>query len=162
MAQYIKGNIAFTPVVEQINRKFAPKAQTCSAAKMVGPVMLESNSWMGAATRVTDRGGLGETRKNYFVFRENARLSTLSTTEIANRVMFAQAVNGAYECRVNLSFIARMQTMFKESSEDARKKVNGVNAKGYTFTGWTVAVQYAGKKADHSYDVNTWPNNFDA
>lgn len=161
MAQYIKGNIAFTPVVEQINRKFAPKSQTCSAAKMVGPVMLESNSWMGAATRVTDRGGLGETRKNYFVFRENARLSTLSPTEITNRVLFAEAVSGAYKCRVNLSYIARMQQMFKESSADASKKVNGVNAKGYTFVGWTVAVQHAGKKADHSYDVNTWPNNFD-
>lgn len=162
MAQYIKGNIAFTPVVEQINRKFAPKAQTCSAAKMVGPVMLESNSWMGAATRVTDRGGLGETRKNYFVFRENARLSTVSTNEIAHRVMFEDAVKGAYECRVNLSYIARMQTMFKQSSADASKKINGVNAKGYTFAGWTVAVQFAGKKADHSYDVNVWPNNFDA
>lgn len=162
MAQYIKGNIAFTPVVEQINRKFAPKAQTCSAAKMVGPVMLESNSWMGAATRVNDRGGLGETRKNYFVFRENARISALSTTEIANRVTFADAVKGAYECRINLSYIARMLQMFKESSADASKKVNGVNAKGYTFTGWTVAVQYAGKKADHSYDEKVWPNNFDA
>lgn len=162
MAQYIKGNIAFTPVVEQINRKFAPKAQTCSAAKMVGPVMLESNSWMGAATRVTDRGGLGETRKNYFVFRENARLSTVSTNEIAHRVMFEDAVKGAYECRVNLSYVARMQTMFKQSSADASKKINGVNAKGYTFAGWTVAVQFAGKKADHSYDVNVWPNNFDA
>lgn len=162
MAQYTKGNITFTPVVEQINRKFAPKHQTCSAAKMVGPVMLESNSWMGAATRVTDRGGLGETRKNYFVFRENARLSPLSTTEIASRVLFVDAVKGAYECRINLSYVGRMQQMFKESSADASKKVNGVNAKGYTFDGWTVAVQYAGKKADHTYDVNKWPNNFDA
>lgn len=162
MAQYIKGNIAFTPVVEQINRKFAPKDQTCSAAKMVGPVMLESNSWMGAATRVTDRGGLGETRKNYFVFRENARQSFLTTEEIANRVLFADAVKGAYECRINMSYIARIQRMFKESAADGRKKVNGVNAKGYTYTGWTVAVQYAGKKADHSYDVNKWPDNFDA
>ena len=162
MAQYIKGNIAFTPVVEQINRKFAPKAQTCSAAKMVGPVMLESNSWMGAATRVDNRGGLGETRKNYFVFRENARLSPVSQEEIEARVLFAQATAGAYSCRINLSYIARMQQQFKESSIDSRKRINGINAKGYTFTGWTVAVQYAGKKADHSYDVNTWPNNFDA
>lgn len=162
MAKYIKGNIAFTPVVEQINRKFAPKDQTCSAAKMVGPVLLESNSWMGAATRVTNRGGLGETRKNYFVFRENARLSTLSQDEIESRALFADAVQGAYECRINLSYIARIMEMFQQSSVDARKKVNGVNAKGYTLTGWTVAVQYAGKKADHSYDVKKWPDNFDA
>lgn len=162
MAQYIKGNIAFTPVVEQINRKFAPKDQTCTAAKKVGPVMLESNSWMGAATRVSNRGGIGETRKNYFVFRENARLSALSEDEINARGIFESATKGAYRCRTNLSYIARIMEQYKQSSLDHTKKINGVNAKGYTLTGWTVAVQYAGKKEDNTYDVNVWPNGFDA
>lgn len=162
MAKYIRGNIAFTPVVEQINRKFAPKDQTCTAAKKVGPVTLESNSWMGAATRVNERGGLGETRKNYFVFRENARMSAISENEINARGLFESATKGAYRCRQNLSYIARMLEQFKQSSEDHTKVINGVSAKGYTFAGWTVAVQYAGKKADNSYDVNVWPNGFDA
>lgn len=161
MAQYIKGNIAFTPVVEQINRKFAPKNQTCSASKAVGPVMLEQNNWMGAGTRVTNRGGMGEVRKNYFMFRENARRSALSELEINGRQIFIAAVKGAYECRSNLSVVARIQQQYKQSSIDSSKRINGVNAKGYTFSGWTVAVQYAGKVNDPTYDTNTWPQNFD-
>ena len=161
MAQYIKGNIAFTPVVEQINRKFAPKNQTCSASKRLGPILLESNSWMGAATRSSLRGGLGETRKNYFVFRENARMSNLSNEEVAGRQLFVQAIAGSRDCLSNLSYVARIMQQYNESSINASKRINGVNAKGYTLQGWAMAVQYAGKKADPSYDVNVWPNSFD-
>lgn len=162
MAKYIKGNISFTPVVEQINRKFCIKAKTCAAPVKIGPVETQSNYWMGAATRVTGRGHIGRVSKNYLIFRENARQTPVLTDEIQRRVLFATAAAGRNHILHDLSQLTRVQTMFNQADADMTKTVNGVSAYGYTLNGWVMAVQYAGKKESSSYDVNTFPQGFDA
>lgn len=171
MANYIKSNVQFTPVVEQINRKWAPKAKTCSNGEKLGPVETESNSWMGSGTRKSYRGKIGSVSRNYFVFRENARSSSVNAAELANRALFDKIVKGTNHLMKDLMQITRMQAMFfggtisgKEYEGAAKNPaltVNGVSASGYTLKGWIFAVQYAGKKEDASYDENTFPTEYD-
>lgn len=166
MATYIKGNIQYAPVVEQINRKFAVKSKKCSMPVKVGPVTTEANSWMGGATRSGFRGGLGTVSKNYFVYRENSRATLPSTNELLKRAMFQKAVSGRNHIVKDLSQVTSVQIKYREACEDLTKEMNGVSARGYTLLGWVMAVQYAGLKAAEeggtTYNENQFPANFDA
>lgn len=171
MATYIKGNVQFTPVVEQINRKWAPKAKKCSRAEKLGPVESESNSWMGSGTRKSYRGKIGSVSRNYFVFRENARSSIANATELSNRSVFEVVSRGTNNLMKDLMQIALLQAMYfggtisgkvyEGAAKNPALTVNGVSASGYTLKGWIFAVQHAGKKASASYDVNTFPTEYD-
>lgn len=172
MANYIKGNVQFTPVVEQINRKWAPKAKKCSSTEKLGPVETEANSWMGSGTRKSYRGKIGSVSRNYFVFRENARSSVAKATELTNRSLFEVAAKAANFLMKDLMQIARLQAMYiggtisgktyEGAANNPALTVNGVSASGYTLKGWVMAVQHAGKKESASYDVNTFPTEYDA
>lgn len=161
MATYIKGNIQFTPVVEQINRKFCILSKKCTKPEKIGPVTTESNSFMGAGTRTTDRGIIGQVRKNFLFFRENARGSVVTASEIQKRTLFAQASAGASHILKDLMQVSKVQQLWARASKDATYTINGVSANGYTYRGWVMAVQYAGGKnaaeGGTSYDFNTFP-----
>lgn len=161
MATYAKGTIGYIPVVDQINRKFALRKTTCSS-KEAGPVKLAPNKFMGGATRVLHRAGLGLISKNIMFFRENPRAKVYSTAERLNQLIFKTAMAGANFILQDLSQMTRVQQMYAEAEADNSKAVNGVHAKGYGYAGWVKAVQYAGRKENDSYDVNTFPQSFDA
>ena len=161
MAKYIKGNISYLPVVEQINRKFTTKKNTCSNVSY-GPTKAQPAKFMGGATLTRTRAGMGAVSKNYMFFRENPRTSPLQAEEINRRQIFA-AVRKAIETILeDLSQISRVQTLFLEAKDDSTKRINGVSAMGYTIKGWMFAVQYAGRKNNPSYDVDTFPQGFDS
>lgn len=173
MAQKLKANIGFQPIVTEVSRKFVPKKQTCKAyATKVGPVSVETQGWMGAAVRKSNRGGLGACERNYMVIRENARLTAPSASEMLNRTTFAAALAGKNNILHDLNQISRVQalwnggtisgTTFVGAKNDLTKTINGVSAAGYTFYGWVMAVQFAGKKADPQYNVDTFPSDYDA
>lgn len=166
MAKYIKGNIRYQPVVEEISRKFTTKSNTCTRSLVAGPVKIETTGWMGGAVRQTGRAGVGIVRKNYLVIRENARATGVSHDELQNREIFTAASRGKNHILYDLSQLTRVQTMYMEASADLSKHINGVSANGYTLAGWVFAVQFAGKKeaveAGTTYDVNTFPSAFDA
>lgn len=162
MAKYIKGNIAYQPVVEQINRKFVPKKQTCVIGATAGPVVLETKGWMGGATRTTNRGTIGEVRKNYLVVRQAGVEMSQSEDAINARILFA-AVNKAIPTLLrDLTQLVKMQQLYKGSSADPTKRCNGVSANGYTFRGWVWAVQYTGKYEEPNYNLLQFPANYDA
>ena len=161
MPNYIKGSIQYQPVVEQVNRKFVPRKQTCTKGVTVGPVKIETQGWMGGGTRTTGRGGIGSVRKNYLIIRSNARATQPGQEELENRGLFVAANAGMRHIVKDLSQIAHLQQMWHDASTDRNKRVNGVSAYGYTYNGWIMAVQYAGKKEDDEYDVNTFPQDFD-
>lgn len=166
MAKYIKGNISYMPVVQEISRKFTTKKNTCAKKVEAGPVTVESKGWMGGAVRQTGRGGVGLVRKNYLVIRENARTSPIGHDELQNREIFTAASRGKNHILYDLSQLTRVQQMYLEACEDLTKRINYVSANGYTLPGWVFAVQFAGKKeaveAGTTYDVNTFPSAFDA
>lgn len=165
MAIRLKANIGYQPIVEEVSRKFVPRKETCSAGGAVGPVVVESKGWMGGAVRKSGRAGLGACTRNYLVIRANARQSSASQSELTARVTFAEAVAGRNHIMQDLAQIVRVQEMFVTASQDPAKLVNNVAAKGYTFSGWIMAVQYRGiaaaKEAGTTYDANTFPQNFD-
>lgn len=162
MAKYIKGNISYLPVVEQINRKFTTKKNTCSnGAVGQAIVQIQPAKYMGGATRKSGRAGLGEVLKNYMFFRENPRSTPVQAAEINRRQIFAAVRKAVITIMEDLSQISRVQTLFLTAKDDKTKLINGVSALGYTFKGWIFAVQYAGKKASHDYNVNTFPQSFD-
>ena len=162
MATYIKGNITYLPVVDQINRKFTPKKNTCKAASQLGPVKTIPAKFMGGATRKSTRGIIGAVSKNYMFFRENPRTSALSSAEIEGRSLFIQVRAAVQYIKEDLTQIARVNQLFKNAQHDASKRCNGISTSGYTLDGWIFAVQYAGKKASHEYNVNTFPSAYDA
>lgn len=163
MAKYIKGNISYLPVVEQINRKFTTKKNTCSTGA-VGQaiVQIQPAKFMGGATRKSTRAGMGGVSKNYMFFRENPRSTPLKSDEIMLRQRFTAVRKGVIAIMEDLSQISRVQTLFLTAKDDKTKLINGVSALGYTYKGWIFAVQYAGKKASLDYNVNTFPQGFDA
>lgn len=173
MANKLKANIGFQPIVTEVSRKFVPKKQTCKAyGAKVGPVSVETQGWMGAAVRKSNRGGLGYCERNYMVIRENARITPPSAKEMANRTIFAAALAGRNHILHDLNQVSRVQILwtggtisghtYVGAKNDITKTINGVSGAGYTFNGWVMAVQFAGKSDDPQYDVNTFPSDYDA
>lgn len=170
MANYVKGNVQFTPVVEQINRKWAPKKKTCSATKKVGPVTTESHSWMGSATRTVGRAGLGPVSKNYFVFRENARVSAVLSDELRQRSAFIHGNEWANVAAKDLMAINHNHQVFIELKDNPSGYIafsggDRLYAAGYSFMGFLRA--YAIKQAkiatadlpvDHKLPTPTIPS----
>lgn len=162
MAIRLKSNIAYKPMVEEVSRKFVPRKETCAAGGAAGPVTIESTGWMGGAVKTLGRAGLGITKRNFLVVRQNARSSAVTADELEARALFKQVNAAAYSITHDLQQISRVQQMFIQAGEDKTKLCNGISAYGYTMKGWVFAVQYAGKKDNPSYNVNTFPSSFDA
>lgn len=158
----LKANIAYMPVVDSINRKFALRKNTCSHDSKVGVVEKEVAKFMGGATRTTNRAGVGTCTRNYMFFRENPRTTVVTAEETARRQLFAQIGAAVPAIFKDLTQITRMTEMWVEALADPTKACNGVRAKGYTWRGWVFAVQYAGKLNSSSYDITKFPTSFDA
>ena len=161
----LKANIAYIPVVESINRKFALRKNTCSINTIDGTHLVlatEVNKFMGGATRTTNRAGVGTCTRNYMFFRENPRSSATTQEERDRRNLFGQIGAVVPIIFKDLSQLTRMTEMWVEALADASKACNGISAKGYTWRGWVFAVQYAGKLASSSYDITKFPTSFDA
>lgn len=160
MAIYIKGNVQFTPVVEQINRKWATKSKTCSTPKKVGPVITESNSWMGSGTRIQGRAGIGDgVRKNYFIFRENARISSPKAAELSHRSNFTEGNKWANAAQKDLMAISTNQATWKTLRDNPEAYIaigdDRLYAKGYGMVGFMRA--YAIKQK--AYDASSLPQD---
>lgn len=162
MAKQLKAKIAYLPEIESISRKFVPIKNTCSAAAKAGPVTVVSSGWMGGGVRTAYRAGLGVCKKNFFISRQNARMSAVSSNEIDSRNRFRQVSIAVQALLIDLNQMSNIQAMFNTAKEDPTKLINGVSAYGYTYNGWVFAVQYAGKKASASYDLTQFPTSFDA
>lgn len=144
MATYIKGNITYTPVVEQINRKFATKSKKCSASKEVGPTETVPNSFMGGATRQSTRVGLGTVKKNYFFYRENASSRQIDEAQMERQVNFTAGNRWAVAAAKDLGAMTHNQLVWNYLRENAGKTMDGMSAQGYTLAGLLRA--YAIKK----------------
>lgn len=157
----VKSNISFMPVVESINRKFALRRETCSE-KLVGNKTIDPIKYMGAGTRTKSIAGYGSVSVNYFFMRKFARASAASADELSARLLFGTVSTAVAALLKDLNQLSVIQNMWRQALEDFSKTINGVSAIGRDFRGWVWAVQYAGKKNDPSYNLNTFPSNFDA
>lgn len=162
MALRLKANIQYQPVVEQINRKFVPKKEKCKSEAEAGPVSVESQGWMGGATRSTYRSGLKGCSRNYLVIRANARATPPSGDELKAREDFADVSRAAKSMMGNLAALSTIQDMFLEGGSNRSKVVKGVSPYGYTIRGFVFAVLFAIRKEDGaSADLTKWPSKWD-
>lgn len=162
MAVYVKGSIAYQPVVEQINRKFVPRKQVCAATRHAGPVIVETQGWMGGGTRTAKRGGIGDCRKNYLIIRQAGHVISQSENAINARNNFSAVSAGVKFIERDLSQMVSVQTLWVAAYNDTTKHINGISADGYTRRGWIFAVQMAGLVDNDQYNVTHFPTAFDA
>lgn len=159
---YKSENIQYITPIETIRRKFALKREK-AGLKKVNKDVAQVNKFFGGAQRKGYAAGMGEYHLNYVFFKKNNRTTAPSTNEITLRETFAVVSRGVQHIRHDLSQITRTQQMWLTAVQNPTSKaINGVVAYGYNYPGWIFAVQYAGKKASGSYDVNTFPSAFDA
>lgn len=162
MAIYLKGSIQYTPVVEQINRKFAVRKKVCSASVKVGPVTTEPNPWMGGATKTEPRCGIEGARKNYFVFRENARKSAVTALESEARTNFAQANAWVNAAKKDLSAISHNQHVMDQVFEYPNTRYdNLLRGEGYTYYGfmraWAIKKLSSGGELPANHQMPDFP-----
>lgn len=156
-------NILFHYPVESIRRKFARRKDVAGTV-LISNDTTKQNKFFGGARKTYWRAGYGATEMNYTFFKTARRTGAPSAEELELRQIFVAANNGRNHILHDLSQITRVQMLFEQAVKDFTKKINGVSAHGYGLNGWVMAVQYAGKKNDETgqYDVNTFPNAFDA
>lgn len=179
MAVKLKANVQYINAIETIQRKFVPrKVKVVSVAAgqvaKIGPATLDTqDGFMGGAQRVSYRGGLGQCTRNFLFIKTEGRTSPLKAHELDMRTFFSRAVKGKNVILKDLSQISRVQVMwhggdvggthYEGAYNDPSIRINGVSAKGYTYYGWIMAVQYAGVQNDpEHYSENTFPSAYDA
>ena len=152
--------------IESLNRKLALRAEVAGDKKVNGK-HVGGAKYIGGFTRAYSvTTGSGKKEKivpQYCFIRKYGRSSVLSVKEINNRNNFRAVSGGVKNIMEDLMVITRVQTMYVNAMADVSKKINGVSALGYaTLRSWVFAVQYAGLKNDDQYDVDTFPQAFDA
>ena len=160
--RYIKGTISYTPEIDEISRKFVRRSTTANSGKKAGPVYFEANGWMGGSVRTSIRAGLGQVRRNTLVVRTQGITTPPSAEQMATRSLFIFVAKAITPLLEDLTQMTQMQRLWAEAQANPSKTMNGVAAYGYTYRGWVFAVQFAGKKANNSYDLSKFPAAFDA
>ena len=157
----MRKTIAFTPIVEEINRKFALRKETCSQ-KTVGKKILVPKGYMGSATRTHHVAGYGAVRVPYFFFRKNPLPKTYSTAQTNVRSYFSYASKWVAAMMQDLMVVASNQAKWIAAKNDLTKTIKGVSAAGYeSFRSWSFAIAFAVRQDGESLDTHELPN-FDA
>lgn len=173
MSKAYKGTMGIAYPFEGVNRKLAPRSVKAGSATVVkegsdnGRVYMPNNTLIVGFQRkygvITGNGEMTTVKPQYFCVRANGRSTVVTNDELAARQMFASISKAASSLMKNLEYIQSIQELFLGSYADNSKKVNGVSVRGYSnVRQWVFAVQMAGKKADPNYNINQFPQQFDA
>lgn len=171
-------NIAFDPVVQQINRKFATRKTTCTNKYYVkgdlngagdqplpsaSNVVIPGTRYMGAYGRTVRITGVGLVQKNTFFMRNPMQAAQPSANAMAARARFAHAAQWAREAMEDLGAITTNQNRFIESKDDKTKTIKGKANVGYqTVRGYIAGMAYAILAADGELPTNHQLPAFDA
>lgn len=172
MAKAYKGTMGVAFPIESIDRKLALRrekagSKTIDSGSNNHSVIVPGVKYMGGFTRnysVVTGSGKSETIKvQYLNVRKYSRSTPLTTAEVEQRNTFRAVSKAVPVILEDLTQITRIQQLFLQARADVTKRINGVSMLGYSkLREWMFAVQYAGRKANPSYDVETFPNAFDA
>lgn len=161
MANEIKSNITFMPVVESISRKFALRRDTC-ATKVIGHKQIGPVQYMGSGARRQNIAGYGIVRNNYFFMRKFVRSTPVTSEEQLIRSYFASVSKWNKLVWKSLSVLTQNQEKWEEACADFSKTIKGVSAKGYDYRGWSFAIGMKIKQADETLPANGALPAFDA
>lgn len=178
MATKKLSNIAFDPVVQQINRKFATRKTTCTNKYYVkgdhngagdqptpsaSNVVIPGTRYMGAYGRTVRITGVGLVQKNTFFMRNPMQAAQPTAEALTARANFAKAVNWAREGMEDLQAIVVNQNRFIESKDDKTKTIKGKANVGYqTIRGYVAGMAYAIVASGEELPANYQLPAFDA
>ena len=171
MAKAYKGTMGVAYPIESINRKLALRRETAGSKTYNSgtndhSVVMPGAKYVGGFTRsysvVTGSGKRETIKVQYLNVRKFSRSTPVTTAEINQRNIFRTVSQALVDLMEDLTQVTTIQQKWLAAIADSSKRMNGVSAVGYaTIRQWVFAVQYAGLKADSSYDVTHFPANFD-
>lgn len=171
MATKKLSNIAFDPVVQQINRKFATRKTTCTNKYIqkgssvgeqpgngVSNVVIPGTRYMGAYGRTVRITGVGLVQKNTFFMRNPMQAAIPTADALAARARFAHAGIWMREGWDDLAAYNVNQKRFTESKDDPTKTIEGKANIGYQsirgyITGMAYAILAAGKELPTNHQL---------
>lgn len=178
MATKKLSNIAFDPVVQQINRKFATRKTTCTnkyyvkgdlngTSDLPSPngsnVVIPGTRYMGAYGRTVRITGVGLVQKNTFFMRNPMQAAQPTAEAMAARANFAKAVNWAREGMDDLRAFTVNQHRFVDSKDDKTKTIKGKANVGYqSMRGYVAGMAYAIVASGEELPANYQLPEFDA
>lgn len=178
MASKKLSNIAFDPVVQQINRKFATRKTTCTNKYFRkgdgngtgdqplpggSNVVIPGTRYMGAYGRTVRITGVGLVQRNTFFMRNPMQAAQVTTNALTARANFGKAVNWAREGMDDLAAFNVNQKRFVESKDDKSKTIKGKANVGYqTVRGYIAGMAYAILASGSELPTNHQLPEFDA
>ena len=171
MSKAYKGTMGVAYPIESINRKLALRrekagSKTYDSGNNNHQVFIPGTKYMGGFTRsysvVTGSGKRETIKVQYLNVRKFSRSTPVTTAEVNQRNNFREVSQGVVVLLEDLTQVTQVSQKWKEAMADSTKRLNGVSAVGYAnMRQWVFAVQYAGLKANPSYNVEQFPANFD-
>lgn len=171
-------NIAFDPVVQQINRKFATRKTTCTnkyyvkgnnggagdqPLPSVSNVVIPGTRYMGAYGRTVRITGVGLVQKNTFFMRNPMQAAVPTTAALTARANFAKAVKWTNEGYEDLTAFTVNQHRFVDSKDDTTKTIKGKANVGYqSMRGYICGMAYAIVSSGDVLPANYQLPEFDA
>lgn len=172
MAKAYKGTMGVAFPIESIDRKLALRREKAGSKSIASgsnnhSVIIPGVKYMGGFTRnysvVTGSGKRETIKVQYMNVRKYSRSTPVTTAEVNQRNNFRTVSQGVVVLMEDLTQVTQIQQKWLAAIADTSKRMNGVSAAGYANQRqWVFAVQYAGLKANPSYDVEQFPANFDA
>ena len=153
--------------IESISRKLALRREvagekTIEKGDATHSVTLPATKFMGGMVRTrkvrNGKNGVDTIQTQYLFIKKYKGQPEINADYIQRRNNFTAASKGVAHILSDLSQISRVQMAYISATNDSTIAYNGVYTKGYSsLRDWVFAVQYAGKKNDPQYDVNTFP-----
>lgn len=172
MAKAYKGTMGVAFPIESIDRKLALRrekagSKTVESGSNNHSVIVPGVKYMGGFTRtysvVTGSGKRETIKVQYMNVRKYSRSTPVTTAEVNLRNNFREVSQGVVVLMEDLTQVTLINQKWTAAIADNSKRMNGVSAQGYAnIRQWVFAVQYAGLKANPSYNVEQFPANFDA
>lgn len=151
----VYGSIAYAPMIESVNRKFARRKD------VIGKNI---NFYMGGGTRINTYAGIGPVSKNYMFFRKFASSVTPTPEQVQLQEFFGYAASARAYILKDLTQIPSVNNLYKQAMEDKSKKISGVSAYGRSLRGWvfTVCYERIKDKSVTPEQLKQFPTAFDA
>lgn len=161
-----KNNLVLAYPIESVSRKFALRRETAGAKEVTTEtskkIEIPATKFMGGMVRrrsvMTGTGKIEQFAQQSLFVKKYGRSTPVGADEIKARSNFAKVSKAVAGLRVNLTQMSYIQQQWERALTDPNIQPNGVGRIGYgNLWDWVFGVQYAGLKADQSYNVDHFP-----
>lgn len=126
----VRRTIAYHPMVESVNRKFALRRET------IGTAPGQLSCYMGGMTRIKSIAGIGPVTQNYMFLRKHANTNAPTENQILVREKFSLVRAAVTHIMRDITQVPVYQNMFLQAKDNRHLTVAGVSAYGLSVRGW--------------------------